>query len=334
MNAIDRLIIEQQPYLKALARNIAKTLPHHVEYDELVAFGQIGLTEAANAFDPRRGVSFTTFAHYRVRGAIFDGLRKMTWLPPAARRTVVEQSAADELVQVSIADIQLGGKEATPAKLSKAPPQVSAAPPALTPAAPPTHAPSPQSREDAARELAASQFAQAVARLGAVFAASSLRDDEPTNEPTDENRRIAPSIESRELRARVRFALERLPDDQSSLIRMLYIEGKSMAQVGTFLGKNKSTICRRHAEAIDSLRETLRVDPAVHTSSPASSNFPSEHAQTAEAGTRNLGKPAATTAIKAGNTARATLSLPTAQTTPKVTPSSTSSAKAIRREVT
>lgn len=248
MSTIDRLILDQQPYLKALARNIAKTLPHHVEYDELVGFGQIGLAEAARAFDPQRGVSFTTFAHYRVRGAIFDGLRKMTWLPPAARRTVVEQSAADEVVQSTL---EPSNKQpATPSNRTTAPGQTPST--ASAPRQPTA------TTESGHREAAAKQFADAVARLGAVFAASSLRQDETTTEPTDERQTGTPTVESAELKLRVRAALESLPDDQRSLIRILYIEGKSMAQVGAILGKNKSTICRRHAEAIDSLRAALR----------------------------------------------------------------------------
>lgn len=218
----DRLIIEQQPYLKALARNIAKTLPYHVEYDELVAFGQVGLAEAARAFDASRGVSFTTFAHYRIRGAIFDGLRKMTWLPPAARRGVNEQANADEIVNET-----LGERD---------------------PQAP---------TSDAEREALARQFAAAAERLGAVFLASSMGDDEQGLDPADESTGSRVSPEAAELRERMRIALARLPEEHATLIRMLYLEGKSMSQVGEVLGKNKSTVCRRHAEAIEALREAL-----------------------------------------------------------------------------
>lgn len=96
MNAAERLILEHQSFLRALAGNIASTLPHHVDFDELVSLGQAGPTEAARSREPGRGVLFTTFANDRVRGIVFDGLRKMTWLPPAARRCIKEQSGAVE----------------------------------------------------------------------------------------------------------------------------------------------------------------------------------------------------------------------------------------------
>jgi RNA polymerase sigma factor for flagellar operon FliA len=224
MTSTDTLILEQQPYLKALARNIAKTLPHHVDYDELVAFGQVGLAEAARSFDGTRGVSFTTFAHYRIRGAIFDGLRKMTWLPPAARRGITEQAATDEIAQT----VKTGAPAASDAPVDES-------------------------------ERLARQFSQAVERLGAVFLISSVRDDEPGIEPADRRSTAPAALEVRELHSRIRVAMQQLPDDLGTMMRMLYVENKSMSEVGELLGKNKSTVCRRHAEAIDFIRVSMGV---------------------------------------------------------------------------
>lgn len=69
---------------QGLVRNIAwkihrKVSATHVELDDLIAYGQLGLIEAANNFDASRGHQFTTFAYYRIRGAILDGLSKMNW---------------------------------------------------------------------------------------------------------------------------------------------------------------------------------------------------------------------------------------------------------------
>jgi RNA polymerase sigma factor for flagellar operon FliA len=216
MNAAERLILEHQSFLRALARNIASTLPHHVDFDELVAFGQVGLTEAARSYEPGRGVLFTTFAHYRIRGAIFDGLRKMTWLPPAARRCIKEQSAADEVLRDA---------------------EESPSPPASGP-------------------VLAGRFAGAVERLGAVFLISGLGEGDGQLNPAD-RRTTSADAESKEMHARLLGAMSRLPDDMSMLLRMLYIENRSMADVGVALGRNKSTVCRRHADAIDLLRAMI-----------------------------------------------------------------------------
>ncbi len=64
-------------YVRSLAAQVRKQFNSQYEMDELVAWGQIGLLEAAERFDTKVGVNFLTFAHYRIKGAIYDGLRKM-----------------------------------------------------------------------------------------------------------------------------------------------------------------------------------------------------------------------------------------------------------------
>jgi RNA polymerase sigma factor for flagellar operon FliA len=70
-------------------------VPHHVEIDDLIAYGQIGLLEAITAFDAERGRKFTTYAWHRIRGAILDGLGTMSWFNRARfERSEYEQPAA------------------------------------------------------------------------------------------------------------------------------------------------------------------------------------------------------------------------------------------------
>lgn len=102
----DSLVEAHQGYVRALALEIMRGLPAKIELDELIGYGHIGLVEAAERFDPKRGASFTTFAYYRIRGAIFDGLREMGYLSRsaydsqrarfAARATDLMQTAADD----------------------------------------------------------------------------------------------------------------------------------------------------------------------------------------------------------------------------------------------
>lgn len=74
-----QLIAGCQGLVRSLAWKIHRKLPRSVDLDDLIAYGQIGLAEAARDFDAGRGFSFTTYAFHRVRGAIFDGLAKMNW---------------------------------------------------------------------------------------------------------------------------------------------------------------------------------------------------------------------------------------------------------------
>lgn len=72
----DRLIVSYRPYVLKLARKLAESVTYHVEIDDLVGWGHMGLVEAAARFDSARGVTFRTFAHRRIQGAMFDGIRK------------------------------------------------------------------------------------------------------------------------------------------------------------------------------------------------------------------------------------------------------------------
>ncbi len=65
--------------MRSIAWKIHRKLPRQVDIDDLIAYGQVGLTQAASNFDRQRKNEFNTYAFYRVRGAIFDGLKQMAW---------------------------------------------------------------------------------------------------------------------------------------------------------------------------------------------------------------------------------------------------------------
>jgi RNA polymerase sigma factor for flagellar operon FliA len=76
-NERKQLVDENVPFVRAAAAKLKESLPREIEFDDLVAYGMEGLLEAAERYEQRFGVAFTTFAWYRVRGAMFDGLRRM-----------------------------------------------------------------------------------------------------------------------------------------------------------------------------------------------------------------------------------------------------------------
>lgn len=73
------LMQQCQGLVRSLARQIHLTLPPSADLDDLIGYGQLGLAEAARVFNPDVNVKFSTFAYYRIRGAIFDGVSKMAW---------------------------------------------------------------------------------------------------------------------------------------------------------------------------------------------------------------------------------------------------------------
>lgn len=81
----DRLIVLYLPVVKGEARRLVRRLPRHVESDDLVSAGTLGLVRAIEHFDPVRGVMFETYCRKRVLGAMIDELRRQDWIPREAR---------------------------------------------------------------------------------------------------------------------------------------------------------------------------------------------------------------------------------------------------------
>jgi len=102
----DALVLEHQGLVRAIAWKIHRRLAGKAELDDLIAYGQLGLLEAIAAFDSTRNHKFTTYAWHRIRGAILDGLGRMTWFA----RADFERGG-----------YELGGSEAPPAAENRRP---------------------------------------------------------------------------------------------------------------------------------------------------------------------------------------------------------------------
>ena len=86
-------------YAHAIAAEVSKKLPHVLERKEIQGWAELGLVEAAQSFDPTRGIQFKTFAYYRIKGAIFDGLRKMGWPSKAQYQKLRFEMSANEYLK-------------------------------------------------------------------------------------------------------------------------------------------------------------------------------------------------------------------------------------------
>lgn len=100
-------------YAHAIAAEVSRKLPHVLERKEIQGWAELGLVEAAQSFDPLRGIQFKTFAYYRIKGAIFDGLRKMGWPSKAQYQRLRFEMAANEYMKdaASIAPPAASGEQ-------------------------------------------------------------------------------------------------------------------------------------------------------------------------------------------------------------------------------
>jgi RNA polymerase sigma factor for flagellar operon FliA len=111
--AVSKLIECNLAYAHAIAGEVMRKLPPELDRKDIQRWAELGLVEAANSFDCTRGVQFKTFAHYRIKGAIYDGLRKMGWYPKGQyQRMRFEMSANEYLKDVSAEPLPTGSPEA------------------------------------------------------------------------------------------------------------------------------------------------------------------------------------------------------------------------------
>jgi RNA polymerase sigma factor FliA len=100
----EQLVFTHQGLVRAIARGIHRSFPSYIELDDLIGYGQVGLAQAARDFDHERGMQFSTFAYYRIRGAILDGANQMNWLRRKTRAGDAFDRASGELLELESAD--------------------------------------------------------------------------------------------------------------------------------------------------------------------------------------------------------------------------------------
>src|SRR3954469_23264405 len=93
------LVEKHLPLVQGIARKVKRTLGAAIEVEDLVGYGCKGLVEAAERFDGRAGVAFTTFAYYRIRGAMYDGIRAMGWYSRADYARYRAEERANQYLQ-------------------------------------------------------------------------------------------------------------------------------------------------------------------------------------------------------------------------------------------
>jgi RNA polymerase sigma factor for flagellar operon FliA len=213
-----RLISDHQGMVRSLAWNIHRTLPRNIDIDDLLAYGQVGLAEAARDYDPSRGNQFSTFAHYRIRGAIFDGLGKMSCHTRAQRRSLLKERANNELLRVEAEDRD-------------------------------------SSKTTVDGEV--SWLSKVATSLATVYLMSgegdldSIAEDDPAQAPDEQ-------VSASETGEVVRKLLETLPDDASSLVKMVYYDELTLQEAGQRLGISKAWASRLHAKTLEQLGRALK----------------------------------------------------------------------------
>ncbi len=227
-----RRIVAGLPFVEALARRMAGSMPHSIDLGDLVQDGVIGLIDAARRFDEDRGIKFETFAERRIRGAMIDALRRDAW-PRGVRRQRRELEAAREALrrelgyEPSIADLaaRVGSDE--------------------------------------------KRLERTIVRIHTIESTSPLATGDNINEAClppalvpSEPERPDLAFERMQVRERVRQAIASLPARERKVIALYYYGDVTMKEIGTEIGVNESRVSQLHARAIRRLRQALGTDYA------------------------------------------------------------------------
>jgi RNA polymerase sigma factor for flagellar operon FliA len=231
----ERLLTEQLPQVRYIARRIHERLPRHVPFEDLVHAGVVGLIDALHKYDRGKQVQFGSYAKFRIRGAILDSLREMDWSPRDLRRKARRLEEANNTLRS-----QLGRNPTEP---------------------------------ELAAELGIDLLGLQML-LGEIdglevgsLRVQSRRDGKEEDlceylpdDPDETPLLLCLRSEMKELLTR---AIEELPEKERQVLALYYYEELTMKEVGAVMGVGESRVSQIHSMAVVRLRARLAELTAV-----------------------------------------------------------------------
>jgi RNA polymerase sigma factor for flagellar operon FliA len=219
------------PLVRSIVGRVAMTLPSHVEAEDLYSAGMLGLLKAIRNFDPKSGTALETYARVRIRGAIFDELRRMDWVPRSVHGKARKVQATMQQLE------QRNGKVPTEAQMAKA------------------------------LKISLSEYEHWIEEIRpATFicldATCSFDGDDGSSpyESLPDNKQESPFEGTRrhELSELISARLSQLPEIQRKVLALYYFEDLRLREIAEGFGLTESRICQIHAQAIVAIKAHLQ----------------------------------------------------------------------------
>jgi RNA polymerase sigma factor FliA len=227
----DAFIRQYAPLVKYVAGKVAASMPNTVEFEDLVGFGVFGLLDAIEKFDPDKNVKFKTYAVTRIRGAIFDELRSIDWVPRSVRQKTKE-------IEDAVVNLE--------AKLGR-----------------------PASDQEIASSLGVSEddflktmlkiSSTSVLSLNDVWYSGDDADKISIGESIESPSSMNPdsTVEREEVKRVIVQAIGELPDKEKKVLVLYYYEDLTLKEIGQVLEVTESRVSQLHTKAILRLRSKL-----------------------------------------------------------------------------
>ena len=227
----DKIIRQYMPLVKYVAGKVGVGMPSSVEFDDLVGFGQFGLLDAIEKFDPDKNVKFKTYAVTRIRGAIFDELRQLDWVPRSVRQKSreIEDTIGDLEARLgrTASDAEIAGKLGV--------------------------------SEEEYQQTVMKLSGTSVLSLNDVWYSGNDNDHMSIGDSIESPSSLNPDVivEREEIRKIIIQAINELPDKEKMVIVLYYHEDLTFKEIGQVLEVSESRISQLHTKANLRLRAKL-----------------------------------------------------------------------------
>jgi RNA polymerase sigma factor for flagellar operon FliA len=227
----ETFIKQYAPLVKYVAGKVAVGMPHNVEFDDLVGFGVFGLLDAIDKFDPDKNVKFKTYAVTRIRGAIFDELRSIDWVPRSVRQKTREVEDA-----IGSLEAQLG-RTATDQEIAQ----------------------SMGMDENEFLKTMMKISGTSILSLNDVWFSGDENDKVSIGDSIESPASLNPEVEveKNEIRRVIVEAINDLPDKEKKILVLYYYEDLTLKEIGQVLEVTESRVSQLHTKAILRLRSRL-----------------------------------------------------------------------------
>jgi RNA polymerase sigma factor for flagellar operon FliA len=228
----ETFIKQYAPLVKYVAGKVAVGMPHNVEFDDLVGFGTFGLLDAIDKFDPDKNVKFKTYAVTRIRGAIFDELRSIDWVPRSVRQTAKE-------VENVIASLEARlGRTATDQEIAEALGM----------------------NEDEYLKTMMKISGTSIVSIHEVWYSGDENDKVSIGDSIESPPSLNPEViaERDEVKRVIVEAINELPEKEKKILVLYYFEDLTLKEIGEVLDVTESRVSQLHTKAILHLRSKLK----------------------------------------------------------------------------
>ena len=224
----DQIVLEHLPLVKAIALRVHENLPVHVDLDDLIHAGVIGLFDAASKYDGDKNVAFSAYAKHRIKGAILDSLRQLDWASRDLRRRHKQLEAVTRELSLVLQRAPTEAEIAT--KLGY--------------------------DIDRWRQM---MIEMRNVGLVSASARNTDNDDLPAPDfPTNPNTHPDNMCAREEMKTVLGIAMKTLPERYKKVVVLYYTNEMTMKEIGGVLGINESRVSQIHKSALEKMQVVLQ----------------------------------------------------------------------------